>query len=494
MNAANKTIFQFFHWYYSTDGNLWNHARVEAKKLASLGVSHVWLPPAYKSAFGADEPGYAVYDLYDLGEFDQKGSVRTRYGFKDEYIAAIQSMHDNDIEVLADIVLNHRHGGDEKEKVLARKVHPHNRKEFAGDQEEIETHTRFTFPGRQYKYSDFKWNQHCFTGISSDDGGIAMIQHQYTNGAWEDMLEDELGNYDYLMGNDVEFRNRAVREELKKWGKWYVETTGIDGFRLDALKHISPDFFPEWLDYLNKEFKRDFFCIGEYWQNNVNPLTRYLEVTEGRIQLFDVPLHHNFYQASLQREAYDIRWIFDNTLVKEQPLRAITFVDNHDTQPLQSLESTVDYWFKPLAYAIILLREQGIPCVFYPAVYEAKYIDHKNGQEIYVELNKVPGLEDMMRVRAHIAYGSQRDYFDDPHIAGWTREGTGDATTGCAVLISNKDAGAKKMSLGKSNPGKKFRNVFGDIDRVIELDGEGEGTFDVPAAGISVWIPVSAQL
>ena len=81
----NLTLFQFFHWYYSTEGNLWLHASDKAEELASMGVTHVWLPPAYKSAFGTEEPGYAVYDLYDLGEFDQKGSVRTRYGTRQEY-------------------------------------------------------------------------------------------------------------------------------------------------------------------------------------------------------------------------------------------------------------------------------------------------------------------------------------------------------------------------------------------------------------------------
>ena len=39
-------------------------------------------------------------------------------------------------------------------------------------------------------------------------------------------------------------------------------------------------------------------------------------------------------------------------------------MDNHDTQPCQSLESWVEPWFKPLAYALILLRRDGYPCVF----------------------------------------------------------------------------------------------------------------------------------
>ncbi|GAC1451935.1 MAG: alpha-amylase [Chitinophagaceae bacterium] len=484
----NQTLFQFFHWYYSTEGNLWKHAAEEASRLSEWGVTQVWLPPAYKSALGSEEPGYAVYDLYDLGEFDQKGSVRTRYGTKDEYLSAIQAFHDKNIKVLADIVLNHKHGGDEKEKVSIRRVKEDNRKVFTADPEATEAFTRFTFPGRNKKYSDFIWDQHSFTGVQLEDG-IGMILNEYSNGQWEEMLEDELGNFDFLMGNDIEFRNPFVREELKKWGRWYVETTGIDGFRLDALKHISPDFYPEWLGHLKNQFKKDFLCIGEYWQDNLQALLKYIEITNAGIALFDVPLHHNFYRASLQKQDYDMRQIFDNTLVKERPGQAVTFVDNHDTQPLQSLESTVDFWFKPLANAIILLREQGLPCVFYASVYEGKYLDHKNGEEIYIELNKVPGIEEMMKVRARLAYGQQRDYFDHGNVVGWTREGYPEQPeSGCAVLLSNGGEGEKKMSMGKANAGRKLRAIYGNRDEIIELDGEGEGLFKVNGLSASVWI------
>lgn len=44
----------------------------------------------------------------------------------------------------------------------------------------------------------------------------------------------------------------------------------------------------------------------------------------------------------------------------------MTLVANHDTQPLQALEAPVEPWFKPLAYALILLRENGVPSVFIP--------------------------------------------------------------------------------------------------------------------------------
>ena len=61
--------------------------------------------------------------------------------------------------------------------------------------------------------------------------------------------------------------------------------------------------------------------------------------------------------------------LFQGTLVENDPWHAVTFVDNHDTEPGQSLESFVLSWFKPLAYAIILLRRDGLPCVFYGDLY-----------------------------------------------------------------------------------------------------------------------------
>jgi alpha-amylase len=485
---TNLTIFQFFHWYYSPEGNLWLHAIDKAAHMASLGVTHVWLPPAYKSAKGVNEPGYAVYDLYDLGEFDQKGTIRTKYGTKEEYLSCIKALQQQGVQVLADIVFNHKLGGDEKELIPVKPVNYFNRNELAGEQTTTEAHTKFTFPGRNGKYSSFVWDWHSFTGICEQDT-IYLVQNDYGQSGWEEMLEDELGNFDYLMCNDIEFRNPFVQQELVNWGKWYIETTGINGFRLDALKHIRHGFFNEWLDAMNSHFQKNFLCIGEYWRSDVRVLLKYTEVTQGRIQLFDVPLHFNFYQASHQGNQYDLRSIFDHSLLRERPELAITFVDNHDTQPLQSLQSTVDYWFKPLAYAIILLRQQGIPCVFYPAVYEAKYVDKKDGEEIYIELNSVPGLESMIRVRKALAYGNQKDYFNEANRVGWVREGIEEKElSGCAVLISNGDGGEIEMEVHKRHGGQTFIDACNNRSEKVTLDENGTGRFFVNAGSVSVWI------
>lgn len=81
--------------------------------------------------------GYDLYDLYDLGEFDQKGSVRTKYGTKEEYIDAIHAVKEAGLQVYTDIVLNHMGGGDETKRIKVKKVNPENRNEFISDEFEI---------------------------------------------------------------------------------------------------------------------------------------------------------------------------------------------------------------------------------------------------------------------------------------------------------------------------------------------------------------------
>lgn len=52
--------------------------------------------------------GYDVYDLYDLGEFDQKGGRRTKYGTKEELLKAVNTAKEHGIVTYVDAVLNHR--------------------------------------------------------------------------------------------------------------------------------------------------------------------------------------------------------------------------------------------------------------------------------------------------------------------------------------------------------------------------------------------------
>ena len=116
--------------------------------------------PAGKAAAGPNDPGYAVYDLYDLGEFEQKGATRT----------AIDCNADADTE---------------------RKIYLLAGKSFSGD------------------------------------------------------VSFEQGNFDFLMGCDVDTYHEEVHNDLVQYGRRFVDTTNVDGFRLDALKHLPATFIKD---------------------------------------------------------------------------------------------------------------------------------------------------------------------------------------------------------------------------------------------------------
>jgi alpha-amylase len=493
-NMQNGTMIQLFHWYTPADRNFWKLTKEKATEISQLGITSVWLPPAFKAASGANSVGYDVYDLYDLGEFDQKGGIPTKYGTKQEYIEAIKALQAAGIQVIADIVLNHMGGGDETETVVAVEVNSDNRNESISEPVEIEAFTKFFFPGRQGKYSEFVWDHQCFSGVDFDNrtGKTAIYNIlQEWGDDWEQMIDDEKGNYDYLMFNDVEFRNPSLREELIRWGLWYYHTTGFDGVRLDAVKHISPKFYNEWLEALRRQTGKEIFAVGEYWApGNLERLLRYIDATEGRMSLFDSALHHNLHNASKAGINYDLRTILDNSLMNAIPDKAVTVVDNHDTQPLQALEAPVEHWFKPLAYALILLRREGYPCLFYPDLYGAHYMDKgKNGNDYEIFLNAVQELPALLNARKDYAYGTQRDYFDSPNCIGWTREGD-EEHKGCAVVLSNGDAGTKTMEVGERYAGKTFYDMLKKHDTPVKINEVGWGDFLAPAGSVSVWVPL----
>lgn len=493
----NKTMMQFFHWYVPDDGSFWKHLQQQAPFLAGLGIDAVWIPPAHKGKDGPYSNGYDLYDLYDLGEFDQKGSVRTKYGTKKELADAVDTLRKQNIRVYADIVLNHMGGADETERIRVRRANEENRNEFISEPFEIEAYTKFTFPGRKGKYSQFLWDHMCFTGVDYakdlDETAIFSILNEYGEG-WEDVVDTEKGNFDYLMFCDIEFRNKEVREELKRFGGWFLHEVGFDGMRLDAVKHISPSFLIEWIDHM-RGLRPEMFAVGEYWTpGDLQKLLGFLDAVDNRMSLFDAPLHDNFYNASLQGKDYDLSGILNNSLVAARPGQAVMVVDNHDTQPLQTLEAPVEPWFKPHCYAITLLREAGYPCIFYPDLYGAKYTGKDSeGNDRDITLPKCDNIEDLVRARQKFAYGAQRDYFDHPNCIGWTREGTDENNgSGCAVVLSNSEQGIKEMEMGKRNAGKTFVDILRKHPAEVQTNETGLGTFFCNEGSVSVWIDKKA--
>lgn len=490
MPEINGVMMQYFHWYNPDDGSLWEQVGERAGELAAAGITALWLPPAYKGIGGRSDVGYGVYDLYDLGEFDQKGSVRTKYGTRGQYQAAVARLRAAGLQVYADTVLNHRMGADQAELCNATPYPRGDRLNPRGGVRQVRAYTGFTFPGRGRAYSDFPWTWKHFDAVDYDELNPDERDTVYLleGKRFDDEVSLEFGNYAYLMGCDIDFQDPEVRSEIASWGRWYLDTTGVDGFRLDAIKHISAWFFPEWHDALEKHVGRDLFMVGEYWVNNLAALLWYIDDVGGRLTVFDVPLHFNFHQAGRSGNGYDLRRILDGTVMQARPTHAVTFVDNHDSQPLQALESCVEPWFKPLAYALILLRGEGYPCIFYPDYYGAEYDDRgRDGNRYHICLPSHRFLIDrFLQARRECAYGPQLDWFDHPNTIGWTRLGDELHPRALAVIMSNGSDGCKWMRVDRVNA--TFSDITGHVKEPVHTNADGWGEFRCPGGKVSVWV------
>lgn len=467
-----QTILQFFEWYLPEDQKHWNRLKSQAKLLSDLGFDALWLPPAYKGNGGRSDVGYAVYDMYDLGEFDQKNTTATKYGTSVEYLEAIRTAQKSGLKVYADIVFNHRIGADRTESFKAWPVNTQNRNELMGGLEPIEAWTQFSFDGRNKKYSDFTWNWECFKGTDynalTKSNGLWLFEGK----KWDANVSQELGNYDYVMGDDVDFNNEKVRDELIRWGKWYQGLTGIDGYRIDCVKSIDADYFGGWLDEMDEVRGSSAFAVGEYWSGDVNEVLNYLKQSRDCMHLFDVPLHFRMQQASFADGNYDLRTLFDGTISQIRPDKSVPFVDNHDTQPHQALESWIPAWFKPIAYASILLRNFDSPCVFYGDVYGIP-------QD---QIEPVGSLLEMVWIRNNFLELPLTDFIDeDPQKVCWITSGKHPI----AVIMSIGDHKEKEI-VSKALAGKTMVSLDGSHS--VKFNDQGQGTLLADPGSVCIYL------
>lgn len=468
----NETLLQYFQWYTRADGFTYTRLKKAAPHLETLGVTMVWMPPAAKGREGKKDVGYGLYDPYDLGEFNQKGSVRTKYGNVRQYQAAIKALSDRHIQVIADIILNHRMGGDELESVRVTPMSESDRNHPVAAPFTTDLYSRYTYPGRKGMYSDFIWNSSCFK--ASD----RFLDHErwillFDGHHWSEHVSKESGNFDYIMGMDIDHSVPWVKDELYRWGVWYTNRFGINGFRFDAVKSIDSTFFDGWLSHVRQNTQAGAFAVGECWSGNLGELEGFIRDAKHCMKLFDVPLHYHLFDCSRSGGNYDVRTLFHGTLSEKHPDYAVAFVDNHDTQPGQALESWIMDWFKTAAYALILLYRCQVPCVFLGDLEGVRK----------TKSPKVALLEQMMWIRSHLLDGPIVDLFDeDAQKACWIAR----SSHPVLVLFTIGD-GKQKTVLFPEYAGLTFEDISRK-DHTVQIDQNGHAVFDCTPGCCSIYI------
>jgi alpha-amylase len=552
--ALNGVMFQFFHWFLPGGGQaptLWEQLRDQASHLRALGVDAVWIPPPQKGAAGLTSAGYDVLDHYDLGSYPQPRDAATKYGTREQLEAAIHALHGQRLQagqlmpipgvrylqVYVDVVLNQKSGGQEDpDWWQAIRVDPENRtRELWGDGFErglieVRAYTHFKPPPRQDNESQFVWHARHFDSVDTvvevrqhgavfhDTGKYIYrflhneLGHVPQDKQFESWVSLEKGNFDYLTGADMDFGRPDVRAELKDWGAWLVRSIGADGVRLDAVKHYTANYAREWLGHVRAQTGKPLFAVAEYIDGGTDALHAYLTQISAHgdypqdVSLFDFPLRFKLRDASWAGDQFDLRELNRGTLQAEQPAKAVTFVENHDYQFGRDPGSHVCEWFKPLAYAFILLRAGGYPCIFHGDYYGIDKSLDKRGQAAgsgYLDL--------LLRVRKQFALGEER-YYDDRNVVGWVRMGGVPGARGALAVVLNtarEGVRAVRMDTGRSNrrfyhlatlkqgghnAGDGFEvvrsryDLYGDKAEGLWTGADGRADFVADAGSVSLWL------
>lgn len=313
---------------------------------------------------------------------------------------------------------------------------------------------------------------------------------------WAEDVDHDHGNNDYLMFSNIDYTHPEVRRDAVNWGRWMIWDVGVNGFRLDAAQHFSFSFTRDWIQDIDntcrERQKKDAFIVGEVWTGELKRITNWLDAVQSssgpQIYAYDSPLLYNFSRLSqdMRRAKVDLRTILRDSLLEKRPEAAVTLVTNHDTQPGQTSYTPMPSALKPLFYAFILLRQEGLPCVFWGDLFGIRGPHAQN--PIRDDTVRASLLGDLMLCRRLFAYGKQTDYWKSRNCIGWTRVGTGDRP-GCAVVFSvgnPKILHSIDMAIG--TPGEVWMDILGNFPDEVTIDNTEIGKFSCYAFGVSVYV------
>jgi alpha-amylase len=408
----------------------WNRIAAQARALSRAGFTAIWLPPMLKSASGAspNADGYAPFDDYDIGSKNQKGSIPTRFGSREDLQRCAAILRANGLDIYLDMVEHHRDG----DSSLAAEA--------------------FVF---RYLGADGTPGTGRFP--KDPDNFLPQVPRDRNLGG---PPQD-----DFPFGRELAPINakppRYVFDNLIAAADWLTRAVDAQGYRLDDVKGLSTDFL---LPFLNSKAMAGKFAVGEFFDGNRSLINQWIFAPNGmrgRPTALDFPLKFLLTNMCNSPGGFNMADLDHAGLVGISPMSAMTFVENHDTdlQPSQKIISN-----KMMGYAYILTAE-GYPLVFYR--------DYSTDAGCY---GLQPKIDNLIWIHEVLASGATQQRWKDFNVFAYERTG------GQHLLVAlNNDPNATHTI--------RVATGFGANVRLKDYAGHGADAITGDDGAVSIAIP-----
>lgn len=322
--------------------------------IRDLGCTALWLSPVFEN----NSESYHGYAIQDYTEVDQ------RFGTKEDLANLVDAAHAMNMRVFLDVVLHH--SGDNWS-------YPY--------QYDYYYYNGLTFPFGRWRFDDKP------VPIELRNPDLYNRKGQIRN--FDTYPETREGDFNKFktFKNDESPEALYVQEILTKIHCYWIRETDIDGFRLDAVKHMgekaTSQFCSHIREYAYKLGKRNFFLFGELvgpeemYNHYIGPKTS-IKVEDTAIyyglnSVLDFPLYHVLANVILGKDTPEKLIERYESLRKGALSRGeygeflVTFIDNHD-QVGHTIKSRFGHdatESQIIAGMGFLLCALGTPCIYY---------------------------------------------------------------------------------------------------------------------------------
>lgn len=421
--------------------------------LTDLGITAIWISQPVENVYALHPSGYTSYHGYWARDYKRTNPF---YGDFSDFDRLINTAHSNGIKVIMDFTPNHSSPA-------------------------LETNPSYAENGAIY-------DDGVLLGNYSND---PMNLFHHNGGTDFSSYEDSIYRNLYDLA-DYDLNNQVIDQYLKESIKFWLDK-GIDGIRVDAVKHMSEG----WQTSLMSDIyaHKPVFTFGEWFlgSGEVDPQNHHF-ANESGMSLLDFQFGQTIRDVLKDSSSdwYDFNEMIESTeLDYDEVIDQVTFIDNHDMSRFSIEQSTNRHTDMALA---VLLTSRGVPTIYYGTEQYLTGGDDPENRKPMNEFDRSTNSYQIIRTLASLrqsnpalGYGDTTERWLNSDVYIYERKFGNSAVL---TAVNSSDRSYTINNLNTSLPQGQYPDELQQLldGNNITVNANGSvNSFQLNANGVSVW-------